>query len=220
MTAIFYHHSLRDMTVGMTKREVLGRIDYIGGFLSIGGFLFFMMGLQWGGYQYKWGSAHAVSTLAIGIVMIIAFCVYELKSAKYPRFPGETTREPRIFLMTFAITFISGSNFFSMLIFWPTQSYNVYGHDPWEVSKCNLCLGFPILAGACIVLALLSYTKGPIRELIFLSCIIMTAGGGGFAALSRDNIWLSYVLLIISGLGIGGIVVPASIISIIICPDE
>ena len=36
----------------------------------------------------------------------------------------------------------------------------------------------------------------------------------------RDNLWLSYILLIISGLGIGGIVVPASIISTIICPDE
>jgi hypothetical protein len=36
----------------------------------------------------------------------------------------------------------------------------------------------------------------------------------------RDNIWLSYILLIISGLGVGGIVVPASIITAIICPDE
>jgi MFS family permease len=152
--------------------------------------------------------------------MTIAFCVYELKFAKFPMFPDGIAREPRIFLMTLVITFMSGSDFFSVHIFWPTQSYNVYGHDPWEVGKCKLCLGFLILAGACIVLALLSYTKGRIRELMFVSCIIMTAGGGGCAALNRDNIWLSYVLLIISGLGIGGIVVPASIISTIICPDE
>jgi Fungal trichothecene efflux pump (TRI12) len=38
--------------------------------------------------------------------------------------------------------------------------------------------------------------------------------------MKRDNIWLSYILLIISGLGVGGIVVPASIITAIICPDE
>jgi hypothetical protein len=50
--------------------------------------------------------------------------------------------------------------------------------------------------------------------------MMVTATSQGFAALNRDNIWLSYVLLIISGLGIGGIVVPASIISTIICPDE
>jgi Fungal trichothecene efflux pump (TRI12) len=41
------------------------------------------------------------------------------------------------------------------------------------------------------------------------------------SALTRENgSWLSVVLLIISGLGIGGIVVPASIISTIICPDD
>jgi hypothetical protein len=35
-----------------------------------------------------------------------------------------------------------------------------------------------------------------------------------------NNLWASYLLLVISGLGIGGIVVPASIITAIICPDE
>src|ERR1700760_4265992 len=111
-------------------------------------------------------------------------------------------------------------NFFSIILFWPTQSYNVYGHDHWQVGIRNLALGFPILAGACIVLTLLSFTRGRIRELMFVSCIFMTAGSGAMAALNRDNVWLSYLLLVISGLGIGGIVVPASIISNIICPDE
>jgi len=84
----------------------------------------------------------------------------------------------------------------------------------------NLALGFPILAGACIILVLLTYSKGRIRELMVVSCIFMTAGSGAMAGLRRDNIWLSYIALIISGLGIGGIVVPASIITAIICPDE
>lgn len=40
------------------------------------------------------------------------------------------------------------------------------------------------------------------------------------AALNESNLYIVYPILIISGLGIGGIVVPASIISTIICPDE
>lgn len=40
------------------------------------------------------------------------------------------------------------------------------------------------------------------------------------AALRLDNIWVVYLVLTIAGLGIGGIVVPASIITTIICPDE
>lgn len=76
------------------------------------------------------------------------------------------------------------------------------------------------MAGACIVLALLTYTRGHIRLLMLGSCIFMTAGGGAMAALRTNNIWLVYVVLTIAGLGIGGIVVPASIITNIICPDE
>jgi len=107
-----------------------------------------------------------------------------------------------------------------VLLFWPTQSYNSYGHDPWQIGIRNLALGFPILAGACIVLVLLSWTKGHIRGLMLVSCMFMTAGGGAMASLRLDNLWVVYIVLTISGLGIGGIVVPASIITTIICPDE
>jgi len=48
----------------------------------------------------------------------------------------------------------------------------------------------------------------------------MTAGGGAMAALRIDNLWLVYIVLTIACLGIGGIVVPASIITTIICPDD
>jgi hypothetical protein len=46
------------------------------------------------------------------------------------RFPKRLRREPRILALTLVITFISGANFFSILMFWPTQAFNVYGHDP------------------------------------------------------------------------------------------
>ena len=74
------------------------------------------------------------------------------------------------------ITFISGANFFSVLLFWPTQAYNVYGHDPVGVGIRGLPIGFSILAGAFIVLWLLSALKGYNRELLIASSVIMTAG--------------------------------------------
>ena len=163
LTAIFYFPPPRALSVGLSRREVLRRVDYVGGFLSIVGLLLFMAGIQWGGYQYKWGSAHVLAPLILGIIMFIAFCVYEKFFAKYPMFPGSIAKEPRVLLLT-------------LIIFWPTQSYNVYGHDPWQVGIRNLALGFPILAGACIVLVLLSVTKGHIRFLMLGSSIFMTAG--------------------------------------------
>jgi hypothetical protein len=48
----------------------------------------------------------------------------------------------------------------------------------------------------------------------------MTAGTGALAALNHDNLQVAYGLLVLTGLEIGGIVVPASIMTTIICPDD
>ncbi|KAI9695547.1 MAG: hypothetical protein M1820_008560 [Bogoriella megaspora] len=176
LTTIFYFPPPGAMTVGLSRRELLSRIDYVGGFLSIGGLLLLMMGVQWGGYQCSWKSAHVLVTLISGIIMTIGFVIYEKGFARWPMFPGRILQEPRILLLTLIITFISGSNFFSVILFWPTQSYNVYGQDPWQIGIRNIELGFSILTGACIVLALLSLTKGHIRGLMIGSSIFMTAG--------------------------------------------
>ena len=48
----------------------------------------------------------------------------------------------------------------------------------------------------------------------------MTAGCGALAAARLDNLPAVYAILVIAGLGIGGIVVPASIMTTIVCPDD
>ena len=44
-------------------------------------------------------------------------------------------------------------------------------------------------------------------------------GIGALASLKADTLYRAWGLLVLAGLGIGGIVVPASIITTIICPD-
>lgn len=148
--------------------------------------------MQWGGYQvcgefgvnaiqlnkqqYKWKSAHVIAPLAIGVILLIAFVIWEMKFAKYPMFPSRLSQSPRILLCTLIITFISGANFFAVLLFWPTQSFNVYGHNPSGVGVRGLPVAFGILVGAVIVLWLLSVLKGHNRELMVASSILMTAG--------------------------------------------
>lgn len=98
-------------------------------------------------------------------------------------------------------------------MFWPTQAFNVYGHDPVGVGIRGLPVGFSILVGACVVLWLLSVFRGHNRELLIVSSILMTAGCGALAIGRVDNLYQLWGLLVLAGLGIGGIVVPASIIS-------
>lgn len=59
-----------------------------------------MAGLQWGGYNYPWTSAHTLAPLLIGAALVAAFVVWEAKFAAYPMFPSSIKREPRILLLT------------------------------------------------------------------------------------------------------------------------
>ena len=96
----------------------------------------------------------------------------------------------------------------------------MYGHDPVQVGLRGMPIGFGILVGAFIVLWLLSIYRGGNRPLMIGSSIVMTAGCGALAAARLDNLPAVYAILVIAGLGIGGIVVPASIMTTIVCPDD
>ncbi|KAA8569416.1 hypothetical protein EYC84_001054 [Monilinia fructicola] len=198
---------------GLSRKEIISQIDFVGGFLSIVGLILFVAGLLWGGYQYAWTSAHTLVPLILGALLMIAFCFWEVYGAKNPMFPSRLRQEPRILALTLVITFISGANFFSVLLFWPTQAFNVYGHDPIGVGIRGLPIGFSILVGACVVLWLLSVFRGGNRMLMIISSCMMTAGCGALAAADLNNINAVYGILVVAGLGIGGIVVPASIIN-------
>jgi hypothetical protein len=220
LTAIFYFPPPRVNSAGLSRGEVLHQIDYIGGFLSISGMILFMAGMQWGGYQYPWSSAHVLVPLILGFFLLVGFVIWESKFAPFPMFPKRLRHNPRVLALTLVITFISGANFFSIIMFWPTQAYNVYGHDPIGVGLRGLPVGFSILAGAFVVLWLLSVLRGHIRLLLLSSSILMTAGCGALAVARIDNLHQLWGILVVAGLGIGGIVVPASIITTIICPDD
>lgn len=219
LTLIFYHPPPRVNSTGLSNREIIAQVDIVGGLLSISGMILFLAGLLWGGYQYPWHSAHTLVPLVLGAVLLISFCFWEVYGAKFPMFPKRLRKEPRILALTLVITFISGANFFSVLLFWPTQAFNVYGHDPIGVGLRGLPIGFSILIGACVVLVLMSVFKS-MKMLMIISSVMMTAGCGAMAAARTDNLAAVYGILVVAGLGIGGIVVPASIITTIICPDD
>ncbi|KAK5174973.1 uncharacterized protein LTR77_000109 [Saxophila tyrrhenica] len=220
LTLFFYHPPPRVNSMGKSRREVLREIDYVGGLLSISGMVCFMAGMQWGGYQYPWKSAHVLAPLIIGVILLVAFYFWEMYGAKSPMFPGRIKQNPRILLLTLLITFISGANFFSALMFWPTQAFNVYGHDPVQVGLRTFVPGISIMLGACVTLWLLSVFRGRNKELMIFSSVIMTAGTAALACATRYNMNTLWFLLVLSGFGIGGIVVPASVITTIICPDD
>jgi hypothetical protein len=61
-------------------------------------------------------SAHTLVPLLLGVVLIVSFVFWEIYGAKYPMFPRRLGQAPRIMALTLVITFISGANFFSVIM--------------------------------------------------------------------------------------------------------
>lgn len=73
----FYFPPPRPNSRGLSKKEIISEIDFVGGGLSVGGMILFLAGLQWGGYQYPWKSAHVLAPLILGFFMLfVAFPVW------------------------------------------------------------------------------------------------------------------------------------------------
>lgn len=62
----------------------LARVDWLGGFLFIGGLTSFLVGMSWAGVQYSWKSAQVLAPMLIGIASIAAAIVWECYGAREP----------------------------------------------------------------------------------------------------------------------------------------
>lgn len=204
------------------KMEVLKEIDYIGGFLSIVGVVLFMMGMQFGAQDTPWSSATVLTPFLLGVFLIIAFFVYEMKFAKNPMVPAALfSKDKRSMIAILLITFFSGGNFLVVLLFWPTQSYNMYGDDPIQDGIRTLPIGFGIIAGAFVALVLIGVTKGRTTIIMLVFCVWMTAFTGAMSAARLDNLNpLVWPILTLSCFGVGAVIIPCSIVAQIVAPTE
>jgi len=143
LTLIFYNPPSRPNSHGLTKWQIVKRIDITGGITSTAGLTLLLMACTWGGNQYTWSSPHVVATLTLGLVFIAFWIVWEIFFVKYPMFPRRLGVNPRALTIILIITFVSGANFFAVLVFWPTQYFIVYSNfqDPVSVGVGSLPVG-------------------------------------------------------------------------------
>ncbi|AEO54910.1 hypothetical protein MYCTH_98330 [Thermothelomyces thermophilus ATCC 42464] len=222
VTALFYFPPLRARVHGWKdKVGLLKKTDFVGGLLSIAGLAAFEVGILAGGYQYPWSSAQTLAPLIVGVALIAAFAVWQRRGTSNPMVPRHLSEKPRALALTMVITFISGANFFSVLLLWPPEAYNVYGHDPVGVGIRGMPFAFGVFGGCVASLVLLSRTRGSrIRYLILAASVLMTAGCGCMALATRDNLGAVYAILFVAGAGVGGITIPVSTVATILCrPD-
>jgi uncharacterized membrane protein len=105
--AFYFPHS-QTRAGGKAAREILKKIDYIGGFLSIIGLVLFLVAMQAGGYSHPWKSVYVIVQLVLGLLLIIAFVIWEWKFAPYPMVPHEMFSGQRIVAVAYVVAFVAG----------------------------------------------------------------------------------------------------------------
>ena len=77
LAAVFYHPPIfEQLHTRASKKKVLRELDYLGILLFVGGLVLFLIGLSWGGVIYPWSSARTLSTLLVGLALIVGFFMW------------------------------------------------------------------------------------------------------------------------------------------------
>jgi MFS family permease len=174
--AWFYRPPPQVNALGLTRREILSRIDFLGGFLITAGLVLLLVGLNSGGQDYPWHSAYVISFLVVGISLMIAFVIWEMFGTKYPMFPRRIIQAPRPFFCMLFVIFAAGINYVPLVAFWPIQSIGVYQADHWQNGVNTLPIGTCILAGAILSAILLGLFKRHVTFTMTTFCVMQTVG--------------------------------------------
>ncbi|RMY57523.1 hypothetical protein D0865_03067 [Hortaea werneckii] len=103
--------------------QKLRHLDLPGFFLLTSGLTLFLVSLNLGGNAYAWSSAHVLTTLIIGLAILIAFGIYEIKGTStgilhHELFRGGSHRG-RTFGLCVLLIFIEGILLFSFIVYYP-----------------------------------------------------------------------------------------------------
>ncbi|ASW56761.1 MDR family MFS transporter [Plantactinospora sp. KBS50] len=92
-------------------------VDYPGAALLVGSVLCLLLVVEWAGRQYAWGSAPVLLPAVAGLLMLLAFVLWERRAAE-PILPPRLFRS-RVFLVVTATLFLVTGVMFAVVIFVP-----------------------------------------------------------------------------------------------------
>ncbi|KAK1230844.1 hypothetical protein PQX77_006062 [Marasmius sp. AFHP31] len=189
-------------------RVKLRRIDILGSFLVLGSSMLIVMALTWGGSSYPWDNAHVLATGCIGIILGIAFIVWEGKWPKYPLLPLYIFRQ-RIVIGAAVTHFINGYLTMVQVFYIPSFYQLAYGYSPTKSAAFMLTLTVMQTFMSSFSGLVISWT-GRYRELILTGWAVWAVGLGLFSTLDENSSvarQVGYSLL--AGFGVGQTLQPS-----------
>ncbi|BDD56042.1 hypothetical protein MAP00_001524 [Monascus purpureus] len=191
-------------------RVKLKAVDFVGIFLALGGTAVLLLGLNWGGGQYTWDSAHVIATIVVGCAVSIAFVLWEWKGTSSPLVPMHIFKA-RIVNGASLTMFINGWNFLVQVYYIPTFYQLVFGYS--TVKAGALLLPITLMQTISSTLSgLVVHWVGRYRECILFGWVIWAVGLGLISTLDQSSgLGKQIGYGILTGLGVGNTLQPALI---------
>ena len=183
------------------KRDVKGRIDWLGSVMIAAAVVPFILALTWGGSKYAWGSAHILGLFGLAAVMTALFIVVEARAAD-PILPLRLFRQPSFTLVNIIIV-LTAAILFGGVLYIPIFVQTVLGQS---ATNSGLVL-LPLMAGvvtSSIVSGQLVSRTGRYRIIGVAGLALGTLALFLLSQINRDTTSGRIVVdMVILGLGIG-----------------
>ena len=189
-------------TAKTSLKAKLMRVDWLGGFLFIGGLTSALIAITWGGVQFAWISPRTLIPLSVGVTGLIASLVWERYGALEPFLRHSLFHTPSA-IAAYICAFLQGLLLFTALYYLPFFLTAILRKSPLE-SGIDL---FPatcfLLPGSAIV-SLLITRIGHFREFMWAGWTVSTVGLGLWLRLTAHTpTWYWALVFAVFGLGMG-----------------
>ncbi|RMZ68249.1 MFS drug transporter [Pyrenophora seminiperda CCB06] len=168
------------------------------------------LSLTWAGGQYKWESAHVISTLVVGVVISVSFIGWQWKGTTVPLIPMEIFKSRVVNGATLTM-FVNGWNFLVQVYYIPSFYQLVYGYSAVKAGALLLPITltqtvFSTFSGLVI------HWTGRYRECLLLGWAVWAIGLGLLSTLSDKPTLAEQVGYgLLAGLGLGNTLQPSLI---------
>lgn len=180
----------------------LKAIDWSGSLLIVGGTLMLLLGLNFGGVRFAWGSATVINLIMFGVFAGFLFGLNEWKLVKYPVIPLRLFQKRSSFA-SFGVCFFHGIILMGIAYYLPLYFQAVLGAD--ALLSGVYLLPF-ILANTVFSAATGIYIQrtGKYIPAVYTGLILMVLGTGLLINLDVDSNWpkiIFYQILVGAGIG-------------------
>ncbi|KAI2620469.1 trichothecene efflux pump [Hypoxylon sp. NC1633] len=214
---LFYHPPTFDLLhKRKTKKDLLKQLDYAGIFMWTAGLTLVLMGVSWGGTSYPWNSAATISSIVIGVVLLIALFVYEaFAKLEYPAIPVQFFAN-RGFISLVACVTVATMSYYSAVLLWPQQVKALYTQDITYAGWLSCTVASATALGQAFGGFFVRW-GGKFQYWIIFSTFCMVAFVGACAALTPDNLDTGIAFTMIGPFFVGVIEVCALAVAPLFC---